>query len=60
LAYPVSINVKDINSPPEVDRDEWFIQICHTEYTVDEIAKGLWLKRLSDSLEILQYSTAPV
>lgn len=52
LAYPVSINVKDINSPPEVDRDEWFVQICHTEYTVPEIEAGLWLKRLKDYLEI--------
>ena len=50
LAYPVSINVKDINSPPEVDREDWFIKICHTEYTLDEIEAGLWLKRLSDNL----------
>lgn len=50
LAWPVSINVKDIANPPEVDRERWFIEICHTEYTVSEISQGLWLKRLSDNL----------
>lgn len=29
-----------------VDRELWLTQICHTEYTVEEIEKGLWLKRL--------------
>ena len=50
LAYPVSINVKDIHRPPEIDREQWFQQICHTEYTLEEIEAGLWLKRLQDNL----------
>lgn len=29
-----------------VDRDQWLVEICHTEYTVDEIEQGLWVKRI--------------
>ena len=50
LAYPVSININDIAKPPEIDRHDWFVEICHTEYTVDEIAQGLWVKRLEEKL----------
>lgn len=28
------------------DREQWLVEICHTEYTVDEIGQGLWLERL--------------
>ena len=51
LAYPMSIKLKEIENPPKKDRDKWLVQISHTEYTVDEIEQGLWLKRLKDSLE---------
>jgi hypothetical protein len=46
LAYPVSINLKDIEQPYSVDRDQWLVEICHTEYTVKEIEQGLWIQRL--------------
>lgn len=46
LAYPVGIQIADIEKPYKVDRDQWLVEICHTEYTVDEIQKGLWLTRL--------------
>jgi hypothetical protein len=46
LAYPVGIQLKDIELPYQVDRDQWLIEICHTEYTIKEIKSGLWLKRL--------------
>jgi hypothetical protein len=46
LAHPVSINWNEIEQPYTVDRDLWLTQICHTEYTVQEIQQGLWLKRL--------------
>ena len=46
LAYPVSISINEIESPYIVDRDKWLVEICHTEYTVDEIAQGLWIHRL--------------
>lgn len=46
LAYPVSIKLEDIDKPYTVDRDQWLVEICHTEYTVEEIEKGLWIQRL--------------
>jgi len=46
LAYPVSIKLQDIETPYDIDRDQWLVEICHTEYTVEEIAGGTWLKRL--------------
>lgn len=54
LAYPVSVTFAELEQPYYIDRDRWLIEICHTEYTVEEIKKGLWLKRLNIS------STAPV
>lgn len=50
LAHPVSINIDDIHKPPEIDRHQWFIEICHTEYTIEEIENGLWVKRLEERL----------
>jgi hypothetical protein len=29
-----------------VDRDRWLVEICHTEYTVQEIERGTWVKRI--------------
>jgi hypothetical protein len=46
LAYPVSINMVDIEQPYHVDRDQWLVEICHTEYTLKEIQKGQWINRL--------------
>jgi hypothetical protein len=50
LAYSVSINIVDIEQPYHVDRDQWLVEICHTEYTLEEIQKGQWIKRLSKHL----------
>ena len=50
LAAPVSINLADIEQPYDVDRDLWLTQICHTEYTVEEIKRGLWIKRLEPAM----------
>ena len=50
LAYPVSIPITDIEKPYDCDRDQWLVEICHTEYTLQEINKGLWLKRLCTAL----------
>lgn len=52
LAYPVSVQWCDIEQLYDVDRDLWLTQICHTEYTVDEIRKGSWLKRLAPALNL--------
>lgn len=46
LAHPVSIRMEDIEQPYIIDRDRWLVEICHTEYTVEEIREGLWIQRL--------------
>ena len=46
----MSIKLEEIENPPKKDREQWLVEISHTEYTVDEIEQGLWLKRLKDSL----------
>ena len=46
LAHPVSMSVSDIERPYETDRSQWLVEICHTEYTVEEIRQGSWLQRL--------------
>lgn len=50
LAYPVSVGYADLEQPYVVDRDLWLTQLCHTEYTVDEIKQGLWLNRIKPAL----------
>jgi hypothetical protein len=50
LAHPVSIAHADIDRPYDRDRDQWLVEICHTEYTVQEIQQGLWLRRLDAQL----------
>lgn len=46
LAAPVSVFLEDLDKPYDVDRDQWLVEICHTEYTVKEIEQGLWIQRL--------------
>ena len=50
LASPVAVAINDIDRPYDTDRDQWLVEICHTEYTLEEIKQGLWLKRLSAAL----------
>jgi len=50
LAHPISIGYEDIEQRPQRDRDQWLVEICHTEYTVQEIRQAIWLKRLKDFL----------
>ena len=50
LAYPVSISMDSIEQSYTVDRDQWLVEICHTEYTVKEIQEGMWLKRIKPAL----------
>jgi hypothetical protein len=46
LAHPVSICMEHIDQPYSVDRDQWLVEICHTEYTIKEIEQGIWITRL--------------
>jgi hypothetical protein len=50
LAYPVAVGFSDIEQPYEKDRQLWLTQICHTEYTVEELQRGTWLKRIEPAL----------
>ena len=50
LAYPVGVDIKDIEQHYSVDREQWLTQICHTEYTLEELQKGTWLKRIEPAL----------
>lgn len=50
LAHPVSTDMANIEHPVEIDREKWFIEISHTEYTVDELAQGQWYTRLEPCL----------
>jgi len=52
LAHPVSIKIQDIGQPYTADRDQWLTEICHTEYTVEEIQQGLWIQRLQSQLAL--------
>ena len=51
LAYPVGVGFADIEQPYVKDRELWFTQICHTEYTVEELRSGIWLNRVAPALE---------
>ena len=46
LASPVSIELHNIEQSYSIDRDQWLVEICHTEYTLTEIKQGLWITRL--------------
>jgi hypothetical protein len=50
LAYPVGVGFADIEHPYIKDRELWLTQISHTEYTVQELEQGLWLKRIESAL----------
>jgi hypothetical protein len=46
LAGDLSEKLENIESPVLPDRDEWFLKLAHTEWTVEEIAQGIPLQRL--------------
>lgn len=50
LAYPVGIRPEDVEKPYQTDRDQWLVEICHTEYTLEELQKGTWLTRIQSAL----------
>ena len=52
LAHPVSGTIEQIDNTTLVDRDQWTIEIAHTEYLTKEIEKGLWIQRLSPMLPL--------
>ena len=46
LAGPLSGTIENINNIVLPDREEWFLKLCHTEWTITEIAQGIPLARL--------------
>lgn len=46
LAGELSEKLENIENPLLPDRTDWFLKLCHTEWTVDEIAQGIPLQRL--------------
>lgn len=52
LAAPVGVDLQNIEQPYDVDRTQWLVEICHTEYTVEEIITGTWLNRIRLALQV--------
>jgi hypothetical protein len=52
LAYPVSSTFEQIENVILPDRSKWFIELAHTEWTLEEIASGMPLSRLIDYLKL--------
>lgn len=52
LAHPVSIAYADIEQPYYTDRHQWLTEICHTEYTLDELRRGTWIRRIEPALTV--------
>jgi hypothetical protein len=51
LAFPVSDQIENIDSIILPDREDWFLKLCHTEWTVPEIAEGTPIRRLIPDLK---------
>ena len=51
LAAEISEKLENIENPILPNRDDWFLRLCHTEWTVDEISKGIPVDRLTPHLK---------
>jgi len=51
LAYPVSDLLENVEKISLPDRNQWFLELCHTEWTVEEIASGFPIERLLPDLK---------
>lgn len=51
IASPISDVISNIEKIQLPDRTEWFTQLCHTEWTREEIAAGIPLTRLIPEIE---------
>lgn len=50
LAFPVSYAMGAIEKPYDIDREQWLIEIAHTEYSTHELAQAIWYARLESNL----------
>jgi hypothetical protein len=46
LAAELGNKIENIESVTVPNRNEWFLKLCHTEWTLDEISQGIPLRRL--------------
>jgi hypothetical protein len=51
LASDLSIKWEDLENPTLPDREDWFLKLCHTEWTVKEICQGIPLARLLPEIQ---------
>jgi hypothetical protein len=51
LAFDISDDIKNIENVSLPDREEWFVKLAHTEWTLEEISRGVPLKRLESFLK---------
>lgn len=50
LAYPVSFAMAALEQSYDIDREQWLIEIAHTEYSLSELEQGIWYPRLQTHL----------
>jgi hypothetical protein len=50
LAYPISNSLSNIENLEFKDRQEWFLKLCHTEWTIEEISKSIPFLRLHSEM----------
>ena len=50
LAWPVSSSFEDLENISLPDREQWFLHLCHTEWTVEEILSGEPLDKILPSI----------
>ena len=50
LAFPVSFGMAALEQSYTVDREQWLIEISHTEYSVAELEQAIWYPRLTPAL----------
>ena len=46
LAHPISNDINRMRRLENRATEQWLTEMCHTEYLVEEIERGLWLDRL--------------
>lgn len=51
LAFPLSTKIEDTENCTIGDRYDWFVRLCHTEWTVDELKTGIPVQRILQHLE---------
>ena len=51
LAGELSNKFEDLENLTYFPRENWFLKLCHTEWTVNEISQGIPLRRLLPYLE---------